>query len=108
MTLETMAGILEQSGMPVSYQEFPDEECPRMPYITFEDTGTRNFMADGIVYATILRIQVILWTAEKNLQAEKSLEMALENNGITWDKQVTENEQEACINATYEFDIIGG
>ena len=108
MTLEQIKGILDETELPVSYQDFPDGEAPAMPYITFEDTDSNNFHADGIVYAKVVHIEVTLWTKDKDTDSETLLENALLESGITWEKSVQLYDEEACMGTVYGFDTIGG
>ena len=108
MTIENIATILQPAGIPVSYQDFPDENCPPMPYIIFEDTGTNNFHADGIVIKTFTKIKSVLYTAEKAERIEADIEEALNEAGIGWTKEVEEDDQERCMLVTYQFEVIGG
>ena len=103
MTLAEFKTQLETSGLPVAYLRYPAEEVPSMPFVTYQETGSNNFGADGKVYHKIKRIQVDLWTTNKDLQAEEALENALD--GLFWDKVQTVDEGEACQRYTYEIEI---
>ena len=75
---------LEASGLPVTYLSWPEDECPEMPFITFQETGTDNFAADGVVHQVIHNMQVDLFSHGKDLNAEDALENAL--SGVFWNK----------------------
>lgn len=108
MTLTDIYNILEASGYPVAYLQFPAEECPAMPFITYQETGSDNFGADGKVYQHAMRMQTDLFAAQKDPEAEKALEKALDDAGIYWEKYQTVDDTEACQRYTYEFTVIGG
>lgn len=105
MTLAEFAQILESTGLPVAYQAFEAESCPDMPFIVYEETGSNNFSADGVVYKTIKRIQVDLFSSDKNITAETKIEAAFQNAVIFWQKVQTTENAEACIRYTYEVEI---
>lgn len=105
MTLAEFAQILESTGLPVAYQAFEAESCPDMPFITYQETGSNNFGADGVVYQPIKRMQVDLFTSKKDITAENKLEAAFQNAVIFWQKVLTAEDAEACTIYTYEIEI---
>ena len=107
MTLAEFGNILASSGMPVAYLSFPADACPSMPFITFQEVGSNNFGADGKVFKKVRSMQVDLFTAGKDENAEEALENALDEH-FFWNKYQTSEDNEACQRYTYEFDIIGG
>lgn len=108
MSTQEITEILESTGIQVSYQDFPDEECPPMPYITYEVTGNNDFCADGIPYLKVQQVTVSLYSCVPFPDEEKRLDDALEAAGISWKKTTEELEEEACQCITYSFEIIGG
>lgn len=108
MTQEQLAVILQTSGLPVSYQDFPDEQCPPMPYIIFEDTGSSQVYADGIVYAAFTPWTIVLFTARKDAAKESLVENALTSAEIAWTKTTEEDDEEQCMRVTYNIETIGG
>ena len=106
MTLAEFGNILATSGMPVAYLAFPADNCPSMPFITFQEVGSNNFGADGKVFQKVRSMQVDLFTAGKDESAEEALENALDD--FFWNKYQTVEDNESCQRYTYTFDIIGG
>lgn len=105
MTLEEFAQILESTGLPVAYQAFDAKDCPDMPFIVYQETGSNNFGADGVVYQPIKRIQVDLFTSKKDIATETKIEAAFQNAVIFWQKVLTTEDAEACTIYTYEIEI---
>ena len=108
MTLAEFKTILDGSGLPVAYLAFPATQCPKMPFITYQETGSNNFGADGKVFQHVRSMQVDLFTAGKNPTAEVALEDALDDAGIFWNKYQTVEDNESCQRYTYELQILGG
>ena len=106
MTLAEFATILRTSGYPVAYLAFPANQAPKMPFITYQETGSNNFGGDGKVYKKVRRLQVDLFTAEKDITAEEKLETALDQ--FFWNKNQSVEETENCQRYTYEVEVIGG
>lgn len=103
MTLAQLKTQLETSGLPVAYMVFPADEAPAMPFITFQETRTNNFGADGVVWKKISHIQIDLYTVGRDLDAEQALEEAL---AFTfWDKEQTPIDDEACYRWSYDIEI---
>ena len=106
MTQKEFGDILAASGYPVTYLAFPADDCPSMPFITFQETGSNNVSADGVVYQKVRRYQVDLFTEGKNETAEEALENALSD--FFWNKYQTVEDNEACQRYTYEIEVLGG
>ena len=107
MTPTEIYNVLTGSGYPVTYLAFPADECPAMPFITWQETGSNNLGAVGVVYKPVRSIQVDHFTAGKNWAAEAALEQTLNNNGIFWNKIQTLDDAEACQRYTYTFEVLG-
>lgn len=106
MTLKDFGDLLATSGLPVTYLAFPADDCPEMPFITFQEVGSNNFSADGKVFKRIRSMQVDLFTRNKDEAAEQALENAL--GDYFWNKIQTIEDNEDCQRYTYEIDILGG
>lgn len=106
MTLKEFGDVLATSGLPVTYLAFPADACPSMPFVTFQETGSNNFGADGHVYQRIRSMQVDLFTEGKDEAAEMALENALSD--YFWNKYQTVDDTEDCQRYTYEIEILGG
>lgn len=108
MTLTEFNAILKTTGLPVAYLAFPAEKCPAMPFITYQETGSNNFGADGKVFQKVRTMQIDLFTKQKSPAIEDLLENALDEAGIFWNKYQTVEDTESCQRYTYETEIIGG
>lgn len=47
MTLEELAGMLEETGFPFAYDHFAEGESPDPPFVYYLLPGSDNFAADG-------------------------------------------------------------
>lgn len=104
MTLSELTTQLKQTGYPVAYRYFPGDVLPQMPFIVYYVDETNNFFADGVVYRKISRVEVLLYTKQKNTTAEAILEAILE--GLAWEKSEEWIQDEACTEITYNFEIL--
>lgn len=106
MTQKQFGDMLAASGLPVAYLAFPADNCPDMPFITFQETGSNNVSADGIVWKKVKIYQVDLFTADKDEKSEEKLENALSD--FFWNKYQTVEDNEACQRYTYTLEVFGG
>lgn len=104
MTIKELGDLLATTNLPVAYGDFPEEECPEMPFIVFQETRTNNFMADGQSYKKIRRMQIDLYTKEKDEAIEALVEEALSD--IAWNITMEQfQEDEQCLRTIYELEI---
>lgn len=101
MRLEEIKEMLKKTGLPVAYRAFRRRQEP--PFLCYLTAGSNNFAADGTVYFKIMRVQVELYTKEKNLEAEERVENAL--SSVFWDKTETFIESEGIYQILYEFEV---
>lgn len=82
MTLEELAGMLEETGFPFAYDHFAEGESPDPPFICYLLPGSDNFSADGRVYFRISEVRIELYTDRKDPGAEALVETVLDDAGI--------------------------
>ena len=108
MTLSEFTAILKTTELPVAYLAFLADNCPAMPFITYPETGSNNFGADGKVFQKVRTMQIDLFTKQKSPETEELLEDVLDEAGIFWNKVQTVEDTESCQRYTYEIEILGG
>jgi hypothetical protein len=104
MTLNDIYTILKATGYPVAYSHFTTSQTP--PYIAYMSAYSSNLKADNKVYAKIDNLQIELYTAKKDLTAEKKLEELLDQNEIAYDSTETWIESEQLFQKIYEVRLI--
>lgn len=85
MTLKELNELLETTGLPVAYREWPDEKAPPLPFICYLVAYSNNFGADNTVYYPINHMQIELYTELKDPIAEGKVEKAL--SSFYWEKR---------------------
>lgn len=105
MTLAKFKTMLDELNLPVGYYEFPEGTVPSLPFIVYFETGTDNFSADGIVYQDIHKIATELYSVNRDLTIEHSIESLFEKYGIFWDKEFQYLNDEKCYITIYETEI---
>lgn len=104
MTLNDIYTILKATGYPVAYSHFIGTTTP--PYIAYMSAYSSNFKADNKVYAKIDNLQIELYTAKKDLTAEKKLEDLLDQNEIAYETTETWLDSEQLFQRIYEVRLI--
>lgn len=102
MTITEIYALLEQTGYPVAYHSFQGK-VPPMPYLCYFVPYSRNFLADGKVYARFFHLQVELYTKYKDFEAEEKVEAALSR--FCWSKDENYLKEESCYQIIYEWEV---
>lgn len=103
MPLEYLNAQLETSSLPVAYRAFPEGEAPPLPFICYLCAGDDPLFADGSTYYDYDHVRVELYTACKDLVAEKRVESALAD--YHWKKDETYIDTERCYLIVYEIEV---
>lgn len=103
MTLEEFAKLLESTGFPVAFYEFPKEEPHDPPFICYVTPGPSQFGADGVVYYSGKNVQVELYTLQKDQEAEEKVETALASFYFLKDEGYLDDEKIYMV--TYQLSL---
>lgn len=103
MTLEEVAALLETTGYPVTFREWPEGDVPPMPYLVYLSPYTNNFAADGTAYFIANHVQIELYTQLKDPTAEGKVEAAL--SSLYWEKNSEYLDTEKCYQTIYEIEV---
>ena len=103
MTLKELNELLETTGLPVAYREWPDEKAPPLPFICYLVVYSNNFGADNTVYYPINHIQIELYTELKDPVSEGKVEKAL--SSFYWEKTEEYINTEQCYQIIYEIEV---
>lgn len=109
MTLRKLIEVLQSTGLPVAHSHFddtPDNPAPPPPFVCYVVSHSTNFFADGKVHAKIENVQVELYTDRKDPTAERLVEQALEQAGLSFDVTETYIESEKLFQRIYEVGVI--
>lgn len=103
MTLVEIKNLLSTTGIPVAYRCFPEGDAPDLPFICFLEKGSNNLAADGSVYHTVRKIDIELYTKNKDTSKETLVETAL--SGLFWNKTEEYLDDEQCYQLIYELEV---
>lgn len=102
--MDKLLTVLQESGIPYAYDHFSEGEAPEPPFVCYLFFGSNNFAADGHVYYKINEVHVELYTDCKDLSVERTLEDALDQHGIFYEKSEVWIESEKLYEVLYVFD----
>lgn len=105
MTIEQIAAMLQETGIPFAYDHFAEGESPEPPFICYLLPGSDNFAADGKVYFKINEVRIELYTDKKDVSVEKQMEDALDDRGIFYNKSEVWISEERLYEVLYSFDV---
>lgn len=106
MTAEEIVTMLESTGFPVTYLQWPEKAVPNLPYICYYFPNSNNFGADDAVYQKINALNVELYTTEKDFTAEANLESVLFSASHFWQKSETYLSSEHMYEVLYQTEVI--
>lgn len=107
MTHEELFSALESIGMPVAYGEFVDA-APPLPFITYQNPGSNDFIADNHNYVSIQEYQVELYTIKKDPETEKLLTDKFKELHIPYERFESPVRVDGMIQNVYIIQVIGG
>lgn len=97
--------MLNGIGIEYRYHHFEEEEAVNPPFICWLTPGSNNFAADGKVFFKVDKLDIELYTDNKNMELEEKIENVLEEHGIFWEKTETWIESEAMYEVLYEMEV---
>ena len=105
MTIEQLAAMLQETGIPFAYDHFAEGESPEPPFICYLLPGSDNFAADGRVYFRINEVRIELYTDKKDVSVEKQVEDVLDDQGIFYNKSEVWISEERLYEVLYSFSV---
>lgn len=106
MTYKEIAKMIENIGLPFTYDFFPDNIAPAPPYIVFNYPNRDDFGADNINYSKISTLNIELYTAVKDFDLEDTIESTLTQNGFYYEKNESYIRNENLYQISYVMDIV--
>lgn len=108
MTKEQIEEMLKTIGLPFRYHHFTQKEMKDipLPIVVWIVPETDNFFADGQTYKKIKKLDIELYTDEKDWDLEEKLEGILGQYGIAWQQTASEwLDSEKMWESLYEMEV---
>ncbi len=106
MTYEAVISMLDECGLPSSYDHFAEGESPDPPFLIFLYPRSNNFSADGSVYKKINELHIELYTEKKDPEIEDRIEAVLNGHGFYYDKTEAWIESEKMYEILYTTEVL--
>lgn len=106
MTTKQIFNILKETGLPVAYREFKEDEEMNLPIIVFEEGESNVFAADGVPYYVSPTYDVELQTDDRDIPIERSVESVLLQHELFFSKsEPAYNEEEQFYSIIYRIEV---
>ena len=105
MTHKEVMQMVSEMDIPFAYDHFAEGESPKPPFICFLFSGSENFSADNIVYATFETLHLELYTDEKNPELEAKVEAVFSKHELFWNKTEVWIESEKLYEVLYTMSV---
>ena len=104
MTYKEVKTLLDTTGLPVVYYQWPDGQAPDPPYIVFYYPGDNDFIGDNSNYQKIRELTIELYTDQKDFDLEETVESVLSD--MVYERFETYISDERMFLVTYETEVI--
>lgn len=105
MTKQEVARLMEDTGFPCTYYEFQDIVPPK-PFIVWYFPESDDFYADGQNYQKIEKLNIELYTRQKDFAAEAQLEADLRAAGFSWEREEMYIDNESGYEVLYMMEVM--
>lgn len=106
MTYKEVSTMVKSIGLPYAYYQFPEGTAEAPPFICFFWSDDNDLKADNINYQKIERLNIELYTDNKDYENEANIETVLTNNSVVWSKSETYIDSERLYMVLYEADVV--
>lgn len=106
MTYQDITKIMQETGLPFSYYQFPEDSGQEPPFICFYYPESDDFQADNSNYVRIRALVVELYTDIKDFAIEAAVEDVLRAHELTFQKSESYIGSERMYQITYETEVL--
>jgi len=93
-------------GFDFAYYQFPEGTSQAPPFVVFFYSQIDDLYADESNYQRIVRLNIELYTAEKDFDSEAAVEAVLAENDLTYYKEENYIDSEKLYQIAYEMEVI--
>lgn len=106
MTYKEVATMVKNMGFPCAYYQFPEGTEQACPFICFYFTRSNDLAADNTNYQLIRQLAVELYTDNKDFEKEKTVEDALNANGLVYEREESYIDTERLYMVTFTTEVV--
>lgn len=93
--------MLQATGLPVTYSEWPQGYAPPLPYIVFLQDGIDTFLADNKVYEYNDTYRIELYSENKDITSENKIIEQLNLEPVVWEKEYEDRTDEGLYQSVF-------
>jgi len=106
MKISEIKDMLAETGLPVTYLQWPEPGVPDLPYLVWILPSSDNFGADDKVYARVETLQIELYANPRSFETEAAVEAVLDAHEIFWDKESVWIDSEYMNETIYTAEVL--
>ena len=106
MTYKEIATMVSSIGLPYAYYQFPEGTGQALPFVVFFYSEIKDLYADETNYQRIAKLNIELYTEEKDFEKEATVEGILQNSGLTYYKEENYIDSEKMWQIAYEMEVL--
>lgn len=106
MTYKEIATMVSSIGLPYAYYQFPEGTGQALPFVVFFYSEINDLYADETNYQRIAKLNIELYTEEKDFEKEATVEGILQNSGLTYYKEENYIDSEKMWQIAYEMEVL--
>ena len=106
MTYKEIATMVSSIGLPYAYYQFPEGTGQALPFVVFFYSEINDLYADETNYQRIAKLNIELYTEEKDFEKEATVERILQNSGLTYYKEENYIDSEKMWQIAYEMEVL--
>lgn len=106
MTYKEINTMIRSIGLPYAYFQFPKNTGQAPPFILFFYSQQDDLFADDTNYQKIVKLNIELYTKEKDFAREEAVENVLQSCGFSYYKEENYIDTEQMFQIAYEMEVI--
>ena len=106
MTHKEVAEMVKSIGLPYAYYQFPEGTGQALPFVCFFYSSSDDLYADDSNFQRIMRLNIELYTGEKDFDLEDKTEEILSGAGLTYYKEENYIDSEKMWQIAYEMEVL--
>ena len=106
MTYKEVATMVKNISYPCAYYQFPNGTEQACPFICFYFTTSNDLSADNTNYQRIRQLAIELYTDNKDFEKEKTVEDALNANGLVYSREESYIDSERLYMVTFITEVV--
>lgn len=106
MTHIEVKELIESIGLPCNYYQWKIGQEPELPYLLFYFPENNDFKADDKNYQHISKLNIELYTNDKDFETEAIVDAALEAADMIYKKSEAYIEEERMYEVLYQTEVI--